>query len=330
MSRWIYVIAVVCLAVFVLPSSPVQLSYVYSDSMEPAISQDDGYLLVPAGTVESGDIITFYSEERGEYATHRVVSVTESGFVTQGDNNPTTDQRVGYPPVTRDDVLGKVATVGSSPLVFPRLGIAVEFVQRYWRLGLGGLVALFGLSEISRGTTRGRDVVRLQTLLLPLVLMAVVGTSAAFVLGAPAAVATFTVTDTPPASGLSIPIGEAATRTLDVEIGEQPAYTHQFIETSGMDIESSDTTAESPGIRVRIPAQSELGPYRGEIRLYRYPAILPYGVVASLQAVHPTVAALTTMSTLFGGIYILTWAFVDGKTVLQIQSRRRPLGRRLR
>ncbi|MBX0323019.1 signal peptidase I [Halomicroarcula sp. F13] len=330
MGRWLYLVAVVCLAVFVLPSSPIQLSYVYSDSMEPTIGEGDGYLLVPAGTVESGDVLTFYSEERGEYATHRVVAVTEDGFVTQGDNNPTTDQRAGYPPVTRDEVLGKVATVGTTPVVFPRLGIAIEFVQEHWRLGLGGLVALFSLVTISRETTRGRDVVRLRTLLLPLVLMAVVGTSAAFVLGAPAAVATFTVTDTPSASELSIPVGESATRTLDVDIGEQPAYTHQFIETNGMAIESTDATAESGALRVQIPAQSEPGPYRGEVRLYRYPAIVPYGVVAPLQAVHPAVAALTTMSTLFGAIYVLTWVFVDGKTVLQVQSRRRPLGRRLR
>jgi len=330
MGRWIYLIAAVCIAVFVLPSSPAQLSYVYSDSMDPTIEEGDGYLLMSAGTVESGDILTFYSEERSEYVTHRVVTVTENGFVTKGDNNPTTDQRAGYPLVTRNDVLGKVVTVGSTPVVFPRLGIAIEFVQEHWRLGLGGLIALFGLFATSRETTRGRDVVRLRTLLLPLVLMAIVGTSAAFVLGAPAAVATFTVTETPSSSGLSLPVGEPATRTLDVDIGERPAYTHQFIETNGMVIESTDITAESDGVQVRVPAQTEPGPHRGEIRLYRYPASLPYGVVASLQAVHPAVAALTTMSTLFGGIYVLTWVFVDGKAVLQVRSRRRPLGRRLR
>ncbi|WP_082256241.1 signal peptidase I [Haloferax sp. ATB1] len=330
MNRWIYALAVVCAAVFVLPSSPVQLSYVYSGSMEPTIMQGDGYVLIPVETVESGDILTFYSKSRDEYTTHRVVEVTESGFVTQGDNNPSTDQSAGYPLVTHDDVLGKVATVGGSPVVFPRLGIAIEFIQRHWTPVLGGLFVLFVLPSLSQSKTGSRDVVRFKTLLTPLVLMAIVSTSAALVFGVPTAAATFAVTEVPTSSELSIPVGEPSVRTLDIDVSEQPAYTHQFAETVGMTLESDGVVGQSGTVRVRVPAQSEPGPHRGEIRLYRYPAILPYGVVASLQAVHPVFAALATMSTLFGAIHLVAWVFVDGKTVLRTQTRRRPLGRRFK
>ena len=325
MGRWIYIIAAVCLLVFALPSSPVQVSYVYSNSMEPTIMQGDGYLLVPAGTVESGDILTFYSDKRGEYATHRVVKVTEDGFVTQGDNNPSTDQSAGYPLVSPADVLGKVATIGETPVVLPQLGVAITTIQMNWKLGLGGLLGLISLSRISESTTRARDVVRFRTLLIPLVLMAIIGSSVALVLGAPSAVAAFTVTNTAePSSGL-VPVGEPSVRTINLEFSEQPDFTHQFIETKGMTLATDELTDQTDQIQVRVPAQSELGPHQGEIRLYRYPVSLPYGVVAPLQAIHPAVAAVATMSAIFGPIYLITWLFVDGKALLQTRSRRRPL-----
>lgn len=295
--------------------------------MEPTIMQGDGYLLVPAGTVESGDILTFYSDKRGEYATHRVVKVTEDGFVTQGDNNPSTDQSVGYPLVTSTDILGKVATIGKTPVVFPQLGVAIIFMQTNWKLGLGGLIVLVSLSGISENTTHARDVIRFRTLLTPLVLMAIIGSSAALVLGAPTAVATFSVTNTAEPSDRLIPANEPSIRTINLQFSEQPEFTHQFIEAKGMTLTTDKVTDHTDQFQVRVPAQSELGPYRGEVRLYRYPASLPYWFVASLQAFHPGVAAVVTMSTIFGPIYLVTWLFVDGKTVLHTRSRRRSLRR---
>lgn len=324
MKRWIYVGAAVCLLVFVLPGSPIHLSYVYSDSMEPTIMQGDGYVLVPAGTVEPGDILTFYSDERGEYATHRVVGLTEDGFVTKGDNNPSTDQSAGYPPVARDEVLGKVATVGDSPLVVPKLGVAVGLVRAYWQFGV---VLLVVGSGISGGKTRSRDIVRFRSLLIPLVVMAVVGGAAGLVFGAPTTSMTFTVTDAATTSDALLPVDESVVRTVDVELGEQPAYTHQFIETDGMALRRIEAAGQTPTLHVRIPAQATRGPYQTSIRLYRYPALLPYGVVAPLQAIHPLLAALATMSALFGPLYGVIWLLVDGKAVLQSRSRRRPLRR---
>lgn len=289
--------------------------------------QGDGYLLIPAGTVESGDILTFYSEKRGEYATHRVVEVTEDGFVTKGDNNPSTDQSAGYALVTTEDVLGKVAMIGDRPVVISQLGIVITQLQTHWKLGLGGLIVLFSLSGISGSTTRARDVVRFRTLLIPLVLMAVIGSSAALVLGAPTAVTTFSVTDTVEPSDRLIPVDEPSLRTINLEFSEQPDFTHQFIETKGMRLATGEVTERTDQFQVRVPAQAELGPYRGEIRLYRYPASLPYGVVAPLHGIHPAVAAVATMSAIFGPLYVVAWFFVDGKGVLQTRSRRRPLGR---
>lgn len=327
MERWTHMIAVVCVLIFVLPSSPVHVSYVYSDSMEPTIMEGDGYVLIPAGTVEAGDILTFYSDVRGEYATHRVVELTDEGFVTKGDNNPSTDQSAGYAPVTPDDVLGKVATIGGRPLVIPQLGVVITTVQTHWQIGVGGLIVLFSLSGVSNRASRSRDVVRFRTLLLPLLVMAVVGSSAALVLGAPTSVATFSATNAADPTDSFIPVGESSVRTIDLEFSEQPGYTHQFVETEGMELIADQFAEQKSRYRVRVPAQSEPGTHRAEIRLYRYPASLPYGVVAPLQAIHPVVAAFATMSAMFGPLSTIVWLLVDGKALLQTRSRRRPLGR---
>ncbi|MFC7165460.1 signal peptidase I [Halospeciosus flavus] len=108
----------VVVALLLLPANaPVQVGYVYSDSMEPTLGVDDGYLLVPADAVEVGDVVTFQLETRDTLVTHRVVGRTDGGFLTKGDANPSADQASGHPPVTSEDVVGRVLTVGGTPLV---------------------------------------------------------------------------------------------------------------------------------------------------------------------------------------------------------------------
>ncbi|QCJ45982.1 signal peptidase I [Haloprofundus sp. MHR1] len=321
MNRWIYVGTIICLLVFILPSSPIHLSYVYSNSMEPTIMQGDGYLVVPTGTIEAGDILTYYSEERSEHVTHRVVEITEDGFITQGDNNPSTDQSAGYPLVTSEEVLGKVATISGQPLVLPYFGTVVAFIQTHWKLGVGLLIVTSGLTG---GKTRTRDIVRFRSLLIPLVVMAIIGSSAAFVLGAPTSTLTFIASDTAEPGDHIIPVGESATRTVDVEFSGRPAYTHEFIEATGLTLTAGEQTTQISGIQVRVPPQRTPGPYQASIQLYRYPAVLPYGVVSPLQAIHPLLAAVATMSAIIGPLYLLVWVFVDGKQLLHSRSRRRP------
>ncbi|WP_020221366.1 signal peptidase I, partial [Halarchaeum acidiphilum] len=111
--------------------SPVQVSYVYSESMSPTIGVGDGYVLVPAGHVSTGDIVTFWSGTRGAYTTHRIVDETADGFRTKGDHNAVADQAAGYPSVSRDAIVGRVLTWRGSPLVIPHLGSAVRFVHEH-------------------------------------------------------------------------------------------------------------------------------------------------------------------------------------------------------
>ncbi|MFC6990802.1 signal peptidase I [Haladaptatus sp. GCM10025707] len=124
-------LCVACLTVGVLApaSAPVQVTYVYSGSMEPAIATGDGFVVVPPTAVERGDIVVYEATREDELVTHRVVSETAAGFVTKGDANHATDQERGEPPVQRDAIVGEVLTVDGAPLVVPRLGALLQLAD---------------------------------------------------------------------------------------------------------------------------------------------------------------------------------------------------------
>ncbi len=90
---------------------------VMSGSMEPEISLDDLVISKKQKTYAPGDIITFVNGT--SLTTHRIVSVADRGFVTQGDANNAPDST----PVAQEDIVGKVvATV-------PKIGLALHFMK---------------------------------------------------------------------------------------------------------------------------------------------------------------------------------------------------------
>lgn len=80
---------------------------VASGSMEPALSVDDMILNHTQDRYAVGDIITF--DKGGSLTTHRIVAVTDEGYITQGDANNAADPD----PVAPREVVGRV--VGRLP-----------------------------------------------------------------------------------------------------------------------------------------------------------------------------------------------------------------------
>ena len=64
---------------------------VETGSMEPAIGAGDFIIVHAEEEYAVGDVITFYDSTRGEYVTHRIILVTESGYTTKGDANNAQD-----------------------------------------------------------------------------------------------------------------------------------------------------------------------------------------------------------------------------------------------
>ncbi|GGM61204.1 signal peptidase [Halarchaeum rubridurum] len=296
--------------------SPVQVSYVYSDSMHPTIGVGDGYVLVPAGDVETGDIVTFWSETRGAYTTHRVVAETADGFRTKGDNNPVADQAAGYPPVPRDAVVGRVLTWNDEPVVVPHLGRAVRFVHDNVALlvGLVGLAALLG-----RGRSAGRPTrpASARSVLLPLLIAAVVGTAGIVALGGVTHAETIVAVHDPTGTGTLPTVATGSTHALNytVAVPSRP-WTDRVVHTAGLHDVAVSRNATTLTVAGRVRAPAEPGAIPVEVAVRRYPAVLPHSVLARLDAAEPLLAAAVSAALAFSPAVALA-ALVDGRERLR-------------
>ena len=113
---------------------PVGLVFVETESMEDTIEVNDGFVALPVelvGTVERGDVIVFQAEKLhgGKVTTHRVVGETDQGYITQGDNNPVTDQAGGEPPVQSEQIIAVAWQPGGSIFVIPHVGTVSVFIN---------------------------------------------------------------------------------------------------------------------------------------------------------------------------------------------------------
>jgi len=324
--RWGWLLAVAALALLVAPPpSPVHLSYATSDSMEPAVGQGDGYLLVSTGEYEPGDVVTFRSAERGEFVTHRVVGVTDDGYVTKGDANPSTDQAGGLPPVTDDQVLGEVPQVAGTLVVVPNLGAAVRPLQTNPALAAGvvGLVGVLALLGGRERRTRSRPVTSAGEVLGPVFAVGVFGALVLVLLvGGTTYGFEYTAVDREPAVADQLQVGEPAERTYEVTLFEPP-LTRTFLEADGMTVVDRSSDGATTTLDVRVPPPTEPGTVETSVRTYAYPATLPAGVQADLHAVHPAAATVASVAAVFLPLYLAYLVLVDGTAPLRAPRWRR-------
>lgn len=149
-----------------LTGKPLFMTAVRSESMSPTLSRGDLVLLWPvtANTrLEVGDILVFKVEEgslrNAGWIIHRAVDGdTEQGFVTQGDNNDTTDQdRDANPRIRRENIAARAITIGSTPLHIPLLGyipVWTEKVVDQPYILPGAAVLLLALAYAGHATQR--------------------------------------------------------------------------------------------------------------------------------------------------------------------------------
>lgn len=111
--------------------NPTILGYstaiIASGSMEPILYEDDIILNHAQGSYDKGDIITFHTGS--SFTTHRIIDITNSGYLTKGDANNVVDQKL----VTSEDIVGRVV------LTIPYVGILLSFLKT----PLGMLIFIF-------------------------------------------------------------------------------------------------------------------------------------------------------------------------------------------
>lgn len=93
------------------------VAVVISGSMSGSIEIDDMVIIHRQESYSAGDVITF--ESGANLVTHRILDVTEDGFVTKGDANNAPD----LAPVPQELVVGKVVQV------IPGVGRFIQFAR---------------------------------------------------------------------------------------------------------------------------------------------------------------------------------------------------------
>lgn len=312
----IVLVAVVLLLVVAPAGFPVQLSYVASDSMEPTLETNDGFFVVSSGSVEPGDIATFWSDTREEYVTHRVVAETDSGYLTKGDNNPSTDQAGGYPPVSPDDVVGEVATFRGNPVVVPGLGVVVSTLRGAsggLLVGLTLLLLVASARDYGPSARPNRSVLTVRSVLLPVFVVSLVSAVALLYVGGTVHDFTYVAVASASAGGPNtLSVGEAHTTTMVVNRSASP-FTRTVVSAENMAVTNRSRNASSITIDARVPPPESTGRYPTSLHVHTYPAVLPSSVLRVLSRVHPLVAGSATSVVVFLPMYLLTVLLWDGR-----------------
>lgn len=318
----VLVIAVVLVAG---PGLPVQPTHATSNSMAPAIEQGDIYFVLESDDIEAGDIAMFYSSQRGDYTTHRVVESTEAGFITKGDNNPSADQEAGYPPVKDSAVVGKVIEFGGEPITIGGARPLISFIQANPMAFIGlAAVLLLGpeLLAIRTGAVRPeRDVIFARDLILPLFAL---GAFIGFVLilwGASTHSLSWVALGEVTGADHTIPTGEATTATVLVET-YTPPLTTVIVEADGVTVLDQTVRGSTIELDVRVPAVESAGPYWTEVHVYPYPATLPAPLLEWLHSIHWFIAAAGSMVPVFGVAGLLYGVTLDGRMRLRLPRSR--------
>lgn len=321
----VVLVAVVALIVGQALGQPLLLSYVTSGSMEPTIRTGDGFVALPpelAGSIGQGDVVVYRADQvnGGRLTTHRVVGETDSGFITQGDANPFTDQDSGEPPVRESEVVAVAWQPGGEVLTIPHLGTVVGGIKSGLRsvqtavsqvfgtralLGLQGLAyVLFALSvglhlllgwfedDRRRDRQRKRDTGTDPRLFaLGLALLVVAGATAAMVV--PGGTQEYGIVSSEFESDNPTTIQQGSSGTLPYVVGNGGfVATVVVIESNNERVSVDPTTATVPGgefinATVTITTPPETGFYQYTVTEHRYLAMLPAPLIVSLYEVHP-------------------------------------------
>lgn len=130
--EWLEAAAYILLLLLAVVASQ-HMNVVVSGSMEPVFYRGDIVIIEKSNffgikelnpeNIQKGDIIIYDATWFPEPVIHRVIAVEkdkagEKYYITKGDNNPSPDPAPVYP----SQVEARVITVGSNPLMIPKVG----------------------------------------------------------------------------------------------------------------------------------------------------------------------------------------------------------------
>jgi signal peptidase len=342
---------------------PILLGFVETGSMAPTLQPGDGFIAVPAaldGDIEEGDVIVFEAQQLngGGLTTHRVVGVTEEGYITRGDANPVTDQDGSEPPVQRGQIKATALQVGGEVVVIPGLGAAVTGVQDAISglqrqlavvtgsrslLGTQGLAyLLFGVGVLAyvasilfsgddgrdpRDRTREDGTVDYRLVLVGLTILLVVLSTAGMTLGGGTQEFGMVSSSSDSPRPDVVPAGESRDLTYTVPgAGVLPAVV--FLEPGSDRIEIVPRELYVPAnervnATVTLYAPDSTGYYPQYLTEYRYPGLLPRETITALYRMHPW-APIVAIDALLAIGFLAFGAALLGTGPVRVRARESP------
>jgi signal peptidase len=359
-------ILVLCVVIALFVGSvlgqPVLLGYVATDSMQPVLDPGDGFIAIPsalAGDVHVGDVIVYDAEEihGGGLVTHRVVGITEEGYITKGDNNPVSDQDGKEPPVKDIQIVAEALQIGGHVVVIPHLGTTVTIVRdmlstvQHWLADLLGTRSLLGVRGFAylfftvtvliyavdslrgddrqrkRSRTRQRDT-EMDTRLIVGAFAALLVLGATVAMVAPAGPQQFGIVSTEFQSSRPnvIPTGESKSQIYTIpNSGFVPVYVFLEPASEGITVYPHEMIVQSHNAvnaTVTLSAPPQTGYYRRFLVTHRYLAMLPVSTIRTLYHLHPWIPIIVIDALIGGGFYLIGIALV-GTGRIRTRSRDR-------
>lgn len=313
-----------------------------------------------AGEIQEGDVIVFDAQhlDGGGLTTHRVVGETDEGYITRGDNNPFLDQDGQEPPVTDGQIVAKALQINGEVVVIPGLGLvtgamqgALESVQltlaqtfgtraflgtqglALMFMGLGLVVLVFGLlfddERRSRTVARSRGrkgIYDPRKLVLAMALFIALVSGGTMVAMSNTHEYGMVSASFDSENPTTVPVGEESNVTYPAFNGGQlPVYAFYEPASRNVDVEPHAMRmdrGEQKNATVTLQAPPETGYYPQYVSEHRYLAVLPFGLIATLYAVHPLLPTLAT-SLAIGGAFLLVGLAIVGVSPIRTRSRSR-------
>jgi len=356
------VLGVVAVIVGQVVGQPVLIGFVISGSMQPALAPGDGFVAIPsaiAGDIQEGDVVTFRAKEiqGGGLTTHRVVEVTERGYITRGDNNPFTDQDSGEPPVKRPQIVAVAWQPGGSVLSIPGIGAVVTGVQNVLTaieqqvsslLGVRTLLGTQGLAYVilllsivvyvadvalyGEKRDRQRETIRNSglnvKLLIGIFACAVILSATVAMVGSSGPQEFAFISSESDRQGIDViesGTSESATYVLG-NSGAIPMVVYFDSKTNNMGIEPLEVVIPSystVNASLTLTAPPETGYYRQYVVEHRYLLVLPQSVIRGLYEIHPWLP-IVAIDAVLGVPFYITGVMLLGSGRYRSRSQDRP------
>ncbi|CAD5243424.1 signal peptidase I [Thermococcus camini] len=313
---------------------PVFMSYAYSGSMTPTIDKGDLFFINPlARNPDVGDVIVF--KVGSTWTVHRVVAITEDGYITRGDNNVASDQQShNIPPIKKDQIGGTVIAPGGHVITVPKVGNYIESgLSDRGKILLGAILIVvgilaFGSSEAVRGGKRKRFfTLKFRTLFMLASAFLLLMVAISIFVSWEVIPIEYSVTSAGGArEGWYQPGEEFQTEITVKNNNLYPMRYYVSVQEPVTGVSSEEFGLSRGGeedFTITILAPQKTSVYSTKVKVNAYPPVLPDSVMDTLYRVHPMVpllAILAVISAFLGAMYVLSG--IGNEDVVRIRRRR--------